>query len=266
VAIAGIAIVVIWILVAIFAPLIARYNPLSQNAPELIGPSSKYWFGTDELGRDVYSRVVYGTRLSLPLALLLVSLSLIIGTTLGAISGYFRGVLDGVIMRICDLLFAFPSILLAMVVTAVLGPSIVHAMLALVFISWPWYARIVRGLVLSIGQSDYVTSRRLLGASARRALVTEVLPNIAGPVLVLATLDLGGAVLLLSSLSFLGLGAQPPTAEWGSMVSDGTQDFQNWWVSAFPGLAIFTVVLAFNTLGDTLRDYFDPQTGKARSE
>jgi ABC-type dipeptide/oligopeptide/nickel transport system permease subunit len=156
--------------------------------------------------------------------------------------------------------FAFPAIILAMVVSAVLGRGLRNAALAIVVVAWPSYARVVRGLVMSVGDSEYVQSARLLGAPARRAMVRDVLPNVAGPVLVLATLDLANAILLLSGLSFLGLGAQPPTAEWGSMVAEGTQYFQWWWIGTFPGLAIFTVVLAFNFLGDSLRDVFDPRT------
>jgi len=164
-------------------------------------------------------------------------------------------------MRSTDLVFAFPPIILAMVVAAVLGRSLTNAAIAIVIVAWPPYARVVRGLVLGVGESEYVQSARLLGASARRTLVRDVLPNVAGPVLVLMTLDLATAILLLSGLSFLGLGAQPPQAEWGQMVADGTQYFQWWWMGTFPGLAIFTVVLAFNFLGDSLRDVFDPRTG-----
>jgi ABC-type dipeptide/oligopeptide/nickel transport system permease subunit len=163
-------------------------------------------------------------------------------------------------MRLTDLVFAFPAIILAMVVTASLGPSIRNAVFALVFVSWPTYARIVRGLVLTTADAEYVQASRLLGSSARSALFRVVLPNVIGPVIVLATLDLGNAILLLSGLSFLGLGAQPPSPEWGQMVSTGTEYFQNWWLSTFPGVAIFTAVLAFNFLGDSLRDVFDPRT------
>jgi peptide/nickel transport system permease protein len=163
-------------------------------------------------------------------------------------------------MRGADLVFAFPPIILAMVVAAVLGRGLANAALAIVIVSWPSYARVTRGLLLTVGDSEYVQSARLLGASARRALAKDVLPNIAGPLLVLMTLDLATAILLLSGLSFLGLGAQPPQAEWGSMVAEGTQYFQWWWIGTFPGLAIFTAVLAFNFLGDSLRDVFDPQT------
>ncbi|MBA2475032.1 MAG: ABC transporter permease [Actinobacteria bacterium] len=259
-AVIGIVLAATWIVVAILAPVLAPDDPLGQNAAPLTPPGSDHLFGTDELGRDVLSRVLFGARLSIPLALLLVGLALFVGATLGAIAGYFGGLIDSIVMRGADLVFAFPAIILAMVVTAVLGPSIRNAVLALVVVSWPAYARVVRGLVLSIGQTEYVTATRLLGASARRALVRDVLPNVAGPVLVLATLDLGNAVLLLSGLSFLGLGAQPPQPEWGAGVAEGIQYFQFWWIGTFPGLAIFTVVLAFNFLGDSLRDILDPQS------
>jgi peptide/nickel transport system permease protein len=259
-AVVGAAIALAWFLVAIFAPFVAPHDPLAQAFPPNEAPSSGHLFGTDELGRDVLSRVIHGVRISLPIALLLVGLAATIGGVLGAISGYLRGIADGVVMRVTDLVFAFPPIILAMVVTAVLGGGLRNAALAIVIVAWPSYARVVRGLVLSLGDSEYVQSSRLLGASARRALVKDVLPNIAGPVLVLATLDLANAILLLSGLSFLGLGAQPPDPEWGSMVATGTQYFQYWWMGTFPGLAIFTAVLAFNFLGDSLRDLFDPQT------
>ena len=259
-ALLGAAIAVAWMLPAHYAPLVAPYDPLAQQFPPFEAPSRAHLFGTDELGRDVFSRVIFGARISLPLALLLVTLATVIGGVLGAIAGYFRGLVDGTIMRATDLVFAFPAIILAMVVTAVLGRGLHNAVLAIVVVAWPGYARVVRGLVLSIGDSEYVQSSRLLGASARRALFVDVLPNIAGPVLVLATLDLGTAILLLSGLSFLGLGAQPPDPEWGSMVATGTQYFQYWWMGTFPGLAIFSAVLAFNFLGDSLRDAFDPQT------
>jgi peptide/nickel transport system permease protein len=259
-AVVGSVIAVAWIVVAIFAPLIAPYDPLAQNFALSQAPSSAHLFGTDELGRDVLSRVIYGSRVSVPIALLLVTLAALIGGLVGGIAGYFRGIVDGFSMRIVDLFFAFPAIILAMVVAAVLGRGLQNAALAIVVVAWPSYARVVRGLVLSVGDSEYVESARLLGSSARRTLFRDVLPNVAGPVLVLATLDLANAILLLSGLSFLGLGAQPPQAEWGSMVADGAQYFQWWWIGTFPGLAIFTAVLAFNFLGDSLRDLFDPQT------
>jgi len=256
----GVVIAVTWILVAIFAPLIAPYGSLAQSFTPSQSPTLHHPFGTDELGRDVFSRVIYGSRVSIPIALVLVALAAMIGGLIGAVSGYFRGVTDGVMMRSADLVFAFPPIILAMVVAAVLGRGLTNAALAIVIVAWPSYARVVRGLVLSVGESEYVQSARLLGAPARVALFRDVLPNVAGSVLVLMTLDLATAILLLSGLSFLGLGAQPPQAEWGSMVADGTQYFQWWWMGTFPGLAIFTVVLAFNFIGDSLRDIFDPRT------
>jgi peptide/nickel transport system permease protein len=259
-AVAGALIAATWLVIAVFAPLIAPHDPLAQAFVPFAHPSRAHLFGTDELGRDVLSRVLYGARLTLPLALLLVSLSVFFGTLLGLVAGYFRGWVDGLVMRLTDLVFAFPAIILAMVVTASLGPSLRNAVLALVFVSWPTYARVVRGLVLATADAEYVQASRLLGVSARSALLRVVLPNVIGPVIVLATLDLGNAILLLSGLSFLGLGAQPPSPEWGQMVSTGTEYFQNWWLSTFPGLAIFTAVLAFNFLGDSLRDLLDPRS------
>ena len=265
-AVVGTAIAIAWIVVAILAPLIAPHDPLAQNAAPAQSPSLHHLFGTDELGRDVLSRVIYGSRVSLPIALALVALAMTIGSIVGSIAGYFRGFADGLLMRSADLVFAFPPIILAMVVAAVLGRGLFNAALAIVVVAWPSYARVVRGLVLSVGDSEYVQTARLLGATSRRALVRDVLPNVAGPVLVLATLDLANAILLLSGLSFLGLGAQPPKAEWGSMVAEGTQYFQWWWIGTFPGLAIFTVVLAFNFIGDSLRDVFDPRTARRVEE
>jgi peptide/nickel transport system permease protein len=265
-AIAGGTIAVAWFLIAVLAPVLAPHDPLEQSFVPFAPPSADHPFGTDELGRDVFSRVIYGARISLPLGLLLVILASSIGGVLGALAGYFRRWVDGLVMRAADLVFAFPAIILAMVVTAALGRGLTNAVLALVIVAWPSYARVVRSLVLSVGESEYVWATRLLGTSARRALVRDVLPNVVGPVLVLATLDVGNAILLLSGLSFLGLGAQPPTAEWGSMVATGTQFFQSWWMGTFPGLAIFTAVLAFNFVGDSLRDVFDPRTARESRE
>ena len=197
---------------------------------------------------------------------MLVVLAMVIGSTVGAVAGYFRGPVDGILMRLTDLVFAFPAIILAMVVAAVLGRGLSTPRSPSSSSRGRRTRASSRGLVLSVGDSEYVQSARLLGASSRKTLFRDVLPNVAGPIFVLATLDLANAILLLSGLSFLGLGAQPPKAEWGSMVADGTQYFQWWWIGTFPGLAIFTVVLAFNFLGDSLRDVFDPRTARRVEE
>ncbi|WP_323766292.1 ABC transporter permease [Marinovum sp.] len=256
----GAAILIALALVAVLAPLIAPYDPLTQEARRLMPPSAEHWFGTDQLGRDVFSRVLHGARLSLPYALQLVVLAGLLGTVLGAIAGYFGGWVDGLIMRMADLVLAFPDIILAMAVVAALGPGLFNAVLAVVIVSWPIYARVARSMILSLRNEPFVLSRRLLGASSARTLWSEVRPNITGPLVVLVALEYGHAVLILSGLSFLGLGAQPPAAEWGAMVSEGAKYFDKWWMSVFPGLAILLVVMAANFLGDTLRDVIDPRS------
>lgn len=258
----GAAILVGFIIIALVAPLIAPDGGTAIKAMRLQPPSAEHWFGTDQLGRDLFDRVIHGARVSLPYALQLVVLSALIGTALGAIAGFFGGWIDGIIMRAADLVMAFPDIILAMAVVAALGPNLFNAVLAVVIVSWPTYARVVRAMILTIRDEPYVQSSRLLGASAARTLWVDVRPNVAGPVVVLAALEYGHAVLILAGLSFLGLGAQPPSAEWGSMVSEGTRFFDKWWLSLFPGLAILLVVLAANFLGDTLRDVLDPRSSK----
>jgi peptide/nickel transport system permease protein len=262
-AIIGVATIALWIFAAIFAPWIAPYDPLAQDAEKFATPGSLHLMGTDELNRDILSRVIYGARISLPYSILLVVLSALLGSIIGGISGYFGGRIDAVIMRLTDMFFAFPAIVLAMAVAAALGPEIRNAVIAITIVSWPVYARLVRGLILNAKQNDYVTASSLLGSSSVRTLVVDLRPNLAGPVFVLAALEVGNALLLLSGLSFLGLGAQPPAAEWGSMVSMGAVNFDKWWVGLFPGLAILTAVLAFNFIGDALRDALDPRTAKA---
>lgn len=261
----GMGVLAFWVVVALFAPLLEPDNPLAQQYPLLQGPSGLHWLGTDELGRDVLSRVIAGARITVPLALLLVVLSMAVGVILGSMAGYFGGWIESLIMRMTDLFFAFPAIILAMAVVAALGPGLQNAVLAIVVVNWPSYARVARSLVITARSGEYVLAARLLGASGRGALWREIRPNVAGPILVLGTLDLGNAVLLLSGLSFLGLGTRPPTAEWGSMVAEGAMNFDKWWIGMFPGIAILTVVLAFNFLGDTVRDAIDPRTARAIS-
>lgn len=261
--IVGAVIAVAWILVAILGPVLWPHDPLVQDQARLLPPGAGHWFGTDELGRDVFSRVLAGARVTIPLALLLVFMSLVVGGILGASAGFLGRWVDEGVMRITDLVMAFPTTILAMVVAASLGASLFNAVLAALVVSWPGYARVTRGLVLGVRGSEFVLADRLLGFSVLRSLRLDVLPIILGPVLVLASLDMGTAILLLSGLSFLGLGAKPPTAEWGLMVSSSVQNFDSWWLGVFPGLAILTVVMAFNFIGDTLRDALDPRTAGA---
>ncbi|MBO4273324.1 ABC transporter permease [Microbispora triticiradicis] len=265
-AVVGTVVTLAWIVVALAAPVLAPHDPLAQELPRLVPPGPGHWLGTDQLGRDVLSRIMYGARVSIPLTLLLVALSVVVGGLLGACAGYFGRWVDETIMRLADLVFAFPTVILAMVVAAALGASLGNAVLAVLVVAWPAYARVTRGLVLGVREREFVLSGRLLGFSAWRSLRVDVLPNVTGPVLVLATLDIGTALLLLSGLSFLGLGAKPPSPEWGAMVAAGVDVFDSWWVATFPGLAILTVVLGFNFLGDTLRDALDPRTAGAIKE
>jgi peptide/nickel transport system permease protein len=261
--VAAAVILLCWVVLAIAAPAIAPYDPLAQSGPYYAPPSGTHWFGTDQLGRDILSRIVFGARLSLPLAVVIVALALLIGGGLGLIAGYIGRGVDEVLMRLTDLVFAFPQIILAMAVSAAFGPSTRNAVLALVIVSWPIYARVVRSAVLSIRTSDFLSASRMLGIGPWRALRRDVIPNSVGPSVVLASLELGNAVLLLASLSFLGLGPRPPAPEWGAMIAAGSTDLSKWWVSIIPGIAILSVVLAFNLLGDAVRDWLDPRSRRA---
>jgi peptide/nickel transport system permease protein len=256
--VAGAIVAAAWIVIAIIAPFIAPHDPLAQDLPVLQPPGEGTLMGTDALGRDVFSRLLSGASVTIPLSLLLVGMSVLIGAILGAVAGFFGRWVDEVIMRITDLVMAFPTVILAMVIAAALGASLFNAVIAALIVSWPSYARLTRSLVLSLRSANYVVSGQLLGFSPLKSLRRDIAPNIVGPVLVLASLDIGTAILLLSGLSFLGLGAKPPTAEWGSMVSDAIHNFDAWWLGVFPGLAILTVVIAFNLIGDALRDVLDP--------
>ncbi|MDR1513823.1 MAG: ABC transporter permease [Propionibacteriaceae bacterium] len=252
-----------WVVICFIGPMIVPHDPLAQDLPRFTPPGDVAWLGTDELGRDVFSRIIAGAQVTIALALLLVVLSMVVGSLLGVVAGYFGRWVDETIMRFTDLVMAFPTVILAMVTAAALGASLFNAVLAALIVSWPPYARVVRSMVLSLRHGDFVSSGRLLGFSPAKSIRLDILPNVAGPTLVMASLDIGTAALLLSGLSFLGLGARPPTPEWGSMVSSAVQHFDKWWLGVFPGLAILTVVISFNFVGDALRDSLDPGTEKA---
>lgn len=260
-------VVLVLLAIAIIAPLIVPYPQhisLQTNPQDkLLGPSAQYFFGTDELGRDIFSRVLYGARISLQTALLAVGLSLLIGIPLGAIAGYFGGFVDELIMRITDIFLSFPSLLLAICIAAFMEPSLHNAMLAIALSWWPWYTRLIRSQAVSIRERQFVRAARAIGTPPFQIIYNHIIPNCIAPVIVQASMDIGGVILTIASLSFLGLGAQPPTPEWGLMVSTSRNYFLNaWWYSIFPGLAIFFTVLAFNLLGDGLREIMDPKTRK----
>ncbi|MDO5662097.1 MAG: ABC transporter permease [Brachybacterium sp.] len=262
----GTVIALAWILVAFTAHWWVPFEPNAQVLPRLQPPGGEAWLGTDGNGRDIFSRLMTGASVTIPLALMLVAVAMVIGTVVGAVAGYLGGWFDEALMRLTDLVMAFPTVILAMVIAASLGPSLFNAVIAAIIVSWPQYARVTRSIVLGLRSQNYVIAGRLLGYSPLKSLRTDILPGIAGPMLVLATLDIGTAILLLSGLSFLGLGAQPPTAEWGSMVSAAIRNFDAWWLGVFPGLAILTVVMAFNLLGDALRDILDPSAEVAHDQ
>jgi peptide/nickel transport system permease protein len=250
----------ILVLVAIFAGFIAPYGAGDQIAPRLESPSRTYYFGTDNFGRDVFSRVVLGTRVSLTVGLICVPIGLIIGGGLGLLAGFVGGKFDMIVMRLMDVLFGFPSLVLAILIAAVLGASLTNAMIAIGIIIIPIFARTARGPVLSVMEQEFVESARVIGASSPRLLLRHVLPNVTTPLIVQATLSFSAAILDEAALSFLGLGAQPPTPSWGAMLGDARSFFEIApWMAIFPGLAIVLAVLALNLLGDSLRDYFDPR-------
>jgi peptide/nickel transport system permease protein len=259
----GLIIVIVWVLLALFAPVIAPKDPFQQAVVDrLQAPNSTYLMGSDELGRDIFSRVLYGGRITLPAALVVVLIDSLIGTIIGALAGYFGGWWDEIMMRVTELFMSFPTIILAMAVTAALGPDIWNAVLALIIVRWPAYARLTRGLILEAKNQDYVEAARSLGARDYHILVRTLLPNTIAPAIVFASLDIGNAILLFAGLSFLGLGPEPASPEWGRMVSIGIDFFDQWWMWLFPGLAIAILVMAFNFIGDGLRDILDPRTRK----
>ena len=264
---ASLIIIVLLIMIAIFAPVLSPYpsHAISATNPDdkLQAPSAQYLFGTDELGRDMLSRVIYGTRISLQTALIAVALAMLVGVPLGAIAGGLGGVVDEIIMRITDVFLSFPPLLLAIAIAAFLGPNLKNAMLAIAVSWWPWYTRIIRGQAVSIRERQFVRAARSIGTPMHRIIFNHILPNTFAPVIVQASMDIGGVILTIASLSFLGLGAQPPTPEWGLLISTSRTYFLNaWWYSTFPGLAIFITVLVFNLIGDGIREVLDPRTRK----
>lgn len=258
--VAGIVILIIWTVAGLLAPRIAPADPLQQDVMRrLEEPSDAHYFGTDELGRDILSRVLYGTRITIPAGLVVIAVGCTLGLFMGAIAGFVGGVWDEMIMRLSELFMAFPTIILALAVTAALGPDLKNAVIALVIVWWPSYARLIRGLVMEMKTREFVEGARSIGASSPYILFRTVLPNCISSAIVLATLDIGNAILSIAGLSFLGLGPDPTSPEWGRMVSIGIDFFDQWWMWLFPGLAIATVVLAFNFIGDGLRDVLDPR-------
>lgn len=259
----GIVIVLVWVILALLAPVIAPKDPLEQAVVDrLQAPNATYLMGSDELGRDIFSRVLYGGRITIPAAIAVVIIDSIVGTIIGAAAGYLGGWWDEVMMRITELFMAFPTIILAMAVTAALGPDIWNAVLALIIVRWPAYARLTRSLILEAKNLDYVESAQSIGAGHRYILIRTLLPNTIAPAIVFASLDIGNAILLFAGLSFLGLGPEPSSPEWGRMVSIGIDFFDQWWMWLFPGMAIALLVMAFNFIGDGLRDILDPRTRK----
>ncbi|MFA6967688.1 nickel transporter permease [Bosea sp. (in: a-proteobacteria)] len=258
-AMVGLAIIVALLLVAAFAPLIATADPLAQNLDRrLLPPSAGNFFGTDSLGRDIFSRIVYGTRVTLVIVLLVVITVGPIGLLIGATSGYLGGWVDRLLMRITDVFLAFPRLVLALAFVAALGPGLENAVIAIAITAWPPYARVARAETLIIRQQDYIAAIRLQGASQWRIVWKHVVPMCLPSLIVRTTLDMAGIILIAAGLGFLGLGAQPPIPEWGAMISAGREQiFDQWWVATFPGLAICVVALGFNLLGDGLRDVMD---------
>lgn len=257
----GLALVLLIVFAALFGPMLTPYEFDGQNLQNrLQEPSLEHPFGTDQLGQDLLTRILHGARISLQIGLAVVAISLTIGTVIGVTAGYAGGYVDEALMRFVDIVLAFPGLLLALVIAGILGPSLMNIMIALALVGWTQYARVVRGSVLSVKQQEYVKAGQLMGIGRVRLVARHILPNVMGPVVVLATLDMAGVILSTAGLSFLGLGAQPPTPEWGTMIAEGRDYIRNaWWIVNIPGLAIMIAVLGFNLLGDGLRDILDPR-------
>lgn len=261
----GLAIVALIVAVAILAPVIAPHDPTEMFYDAIAAPpSAAHWFGTDEIGRDILSRVIHGARVSFQIVALAVGLALVAGSAIGLVAGYVGGRVDAVLMRVIDALLAFPLLVLALTIIAVLGPDLMNAMLAIAITKTPGFARLVRAEVLSLKTIDFVKAAKALGASDARIIVKHIWPNVTGNVIVYASLSASQALITESALSFLGLGVQPPTPSWGYMVAIGMEYWSSWWMSFFPGLAIFLTVLGFNFLGDAVRDALDTRLGGRR--
>jgi len=263
--VAGLAIVLLFLLVAAVGPWIVPFPEDARGAVhlerKLQAPSAVHWFGTDEVGNDVYTRVVLGARVSLQIGLIITTLAALVGVPLGIVAGYLGGALGELIMRVTDLFLSVPALVLALAVVGALGPGIVNAMLAVALVWWPGYVRLLQGKTLALKQETYVEAARAVGTGRLRIVFVHILPNCVSPIVVKASMDMGTAILTAASLGFIGLGAQPPYPEWGAMISYGRNYLPTWWwYSAFPGLAIYLTVLGFNLLGDGLRDVLDPKT------
>ena len=260
----GLIMISFFVIIALFGPYFVPYAQDAMTTSvenRLLPPSSEHFFGTDDLGRDVFTRVILGAGVSLKIGIIAISITMFIGISLGAIAGYFGGWIDEIIMRITDIFLAFPNLLLAMAIAAALKPGLTSAMLAISLTWWPWYTRLVRGQTLQLKNQPFVYASKSMGANSLYIIVRHILPNCIGPVIVNASLDMGYIILAAASLGFIGVGAQPPTPEWGLMVSTGRKFFlDSSWMAIFPGMAIFFTVLGFNLLGDGLRDIFDPQS------
>jgi peptide/nickel transport system permease protein len=256
----GTAIILLWLLVAATAPLIAPYEPNFVDVTlRLRPPSAAHWLGTDSLGRDVLTRLLYGARISLFSGVAVVAIGATFGTLLGGIAAYAGRWIEEALMRLTDLVLCFPPIILAMAIAAALGIGITNTMIAMLVVWWPKFARLARSLVLVQRGQEYVEAAHVIGYGPARILLKHIIPNAIGPLVVLVTLDIGNAIITFAGLSFLGLGVVPPTAEWGAMVAEGRELVEQWWVATFPGLAILSVVMGFNFLGDGIRDWLDPR-------
>ena len=260
----GLVVVSLVVILAIFAPYIAPYNPTEINFRAVTAPPSyAHILGTDDMGRDIVSRIIYGSRIDLLVGFLTILGAVVIGLPIGAIAAYRGGWTDETIMRITDMFLSFPSLILAMALAAALGPGLMHAMEAMLITWWPWYTRLIRGQVLSVKENTYVEAAKALGANDLWIIFRHILPNCLSPVIVQGTMDIGNAILTAASLSFIGLGAQPPLPEWGAMITIGRNYIQQyWWMATFPGLAILLTVIGFNLFGDGLRDSLDPRLSK----